>query len=1417
MIAEREQGITHMTLNILGLDIGSISATAVEMTPGRQIVKKVSLHHKGEMKSAVSALLENFSQSRIGAVAATDTTPSLINASRRYDGRISLIHAVKHLHPEIRNVLSVGGEQFALIRFDDEGNYVDTRANTSCAAGTGSFLDQQAGRLNLSGIEELSRIAKESNGHFPEIASRCAVFAKTDLTHAQQEGYSLPEICDGLCHGLAKNIADTVFASRKPETSVLFVGGVALNRAVTFHLETLAGVPFVTDEMALYYGAVGVALELLADGVVSADAVPVSIPEDVVRNETFTKEYHYPSLELRLSEYPDFTSVSSYDLPFEHDGLKSFVEVDIYELPEEKELPVTLGIDIGSTSTKAVVVDGAKRVVAGLYTRTSGRPVDAISGIFEAVEEVEQRLGVTFAWQGAGTTGSGRKFIGRIVGADLALDEITAHARAACELNPAVDTIIEIGGQDAKFTTLKNGMVTSSVMNNVCAAGTGSFIEEQALKLGCDVRAYSQRTMGVRAPMSSDRCTVFMERDINHYLACGFSVDEVLASALHSVRENYLIKVADEGRIGDVIFFQGATAKNKALVAAFEQRLNKKILVSKFCHLTGALGTALTLLDEGAATTTFRGTGLHRQHIVVTSEVCSLCNNRCKISVADVGGEKVAYGFLCGRDYESTSFVSSNKAGFDLLKERRKIYRQEMPGSYRHDEVIGIPAALHLREDLPFWKRFFSLLSIETVTSEGFKSAVKEGKNLTGAEFCAPMTALHGHVSHLVDKADFIFLPYYIENKNPEKGGRRQYCYYTQFSPAVLLASSLGGRARLLTPTLKYIYSGVHTRYQLYLMMKQVTKKPISFFEISTAYNKANEFMQAAEKNLKGLYAKKFAPEENLSAVLLGRPYTVLSSHANNRIPEILAERGVKSFYQDMLPKGDPEKIRPMLDELHWNYAAKILEAAETAAGIHGLYPVFITSFKCAPDSFIIDAFKKVMEANNKPYLILELDEHDSSVGYETRIEAAIRSFRNHYSQAGKRAEAPRDYSLVNPDLTKEVRNKSVVIPNWDSITCRLLAENLRREGFTTYLIKETPATIQKSLKFNTGQCIPVNAIAQGFIECMEENRLDPAHTVLWMSRSELACNIKLYPHFIKSHLKAHGGGMEKAGVFVGELSFIDISIRAGMNSYFAYLLGGLLRKMICRVRPYEVVPGSTDMVAERCMEILCDAMAGYRTKESAVIQITELFSQIEIRAEERIKVAIFGDLYVRDNHVMNQDLIRVIEANGGEAITTPYNEYAKMIAEKYFKKWFAEGKYMNVLSYKPLLAAMNTLERRYLKHFERIIPDVRHTYDDDPEKILAQYSLSMENTGESMDNILKVHYIKKHYPDVGLFVQTSPAFCCASLITESMTDKIEAVTGVPVVCVTYDGTGGNKNRQIIPYLKYPRRAEGAGPVRASA
>jgi predicted CoA-substrate-specific enzyme activase len=296
--------------------------------------------------------------------------------------------------------------------------------------------------------------------------------------------------------------------------------------------------------------------------------------------------------------------------------------------------------------------------------------VEAVQRIFKACDHLMAEKEIVFHIQGCGTTGSGRRIAGKIIGADIEPDEITAHATAAVNLHPDVDTIIEIGGQDAKFTLVKNGQVTSSVMNAVCAAGTGSFIEEQAMRLNCPLSEYAQRAQGIAAPISSDRCTVFMERDINYFFAEGYGKNEILASVLHSVRDNYLTKVANIAQIGERVVFQGATARNRALVAAFEQKLNKPIHVSRYCHLTGALGIALMarqMKEQGALPeSSFRGFNLWKERIPVRQEVCSLCTNHCKITIAEVKGQTLAYGFLCGRDYQTKKRVKSPDR-YDLL------------------------------------------------------------------------------------------------------------------------------------------------------------------------------------------------------------------------------------------------------------------------------------------------------------------------------------------------------------------------------------------------------------------------------------------------------------------------------------------------------------------------------------------------------------------------------------------------------------------------------------------------------------------------------------------------------------------------------------------------------------------------------
>ncbi|ACL06527.1 CoA-substrate-specific enzyme activase [Desulfatibacillum aliphaticivorans] len=1395
----------------LGIDVGSVSVSLALITSGKDVVQTAYGFHHGDAAGCLNKILnDNFDLSVVEAIAATTSTPGFINADARIDNRVATIAGTRLFHPDVRSILIVGAEKFGLIHFDDQGDYSGYKSNTSCAAGTGSFLDQQANRLNLDGIEDLCRVALSNQGAIPKIASRCAVFAKTDLVHAQQEGYSLPEICDGLCMGLAKNIADTlVSGADQLSEPLVFTGGVSRNKAVLGHLESLMGLKITPDATGAY-PAIGAAC-ILADEY--AGSGRSRSMDALIKEKEELKTSYFPPLELKLSTHPDF-SAQAYLYPRSKAKTPDSVEVDAYitDLPEKPSL--TIGLDIGSTSTKAALILPDGRVVGGFYTRTSGRPLNAAQKVFQAVDDFLSQYAPDATIAGAATTGSGRKFIGQIIGADLVLDEITAHARAAVELEPAVDTIIEIGGQDSKFTCLKNGSVVFSTMNTVCAAGTGSFVEEQAQRLGCPLPDYPARAMGSLAPVTSDRCTVFMERDINYFLASGCTQNEMLASTLHSICENYLTKVATASRIGKKIIFTGATAKNKALVAAFEQKLGKQIMVSRYCHLTGALGCALALADAPAQETLFAGLDLYKKDIPVESEVCQLCGNNCKITKAVVNGRTAAFGFLCGRDYDTQKKVDSNTSGFDLFKERKQIHA--FSRSAVQGPVVGIPSALHLFDDVTLWRRFFDLLGIRTITSQNYKTAIKDGKSLCRTDFCAPITALHGHVKHLLDKADYVFLPFYLEQKQNTRKTRRQYCYYTQYAPA--LVESMGSPDRFLSPLVNYLYSSWHVKKELYEAVKRIPGVNAGFMKVSEAYDLAREEKTARQEALAGVYEKQ-ASAADLNVVLLGRPYTILSPAMNKNIPGIFSSMGIRTFYSDMFPAEgkDLSMVRDILDSLHWHYASKILEAAAAVAQTKGAYPVFVTSFRCSPDAFVIDYFKRVMEAFDKPYLVLQLDEHDSAVGYETRIEAAVRSFRTHYEDSREQI------SVLLPPLSApredKVGDKTLVIPNWDPIAMPLVAAALRGRGVDARLLEESEPVIMKSMRHNSGQCVPMNVIAEEFREYVIRHNLDPAQTLLWAPDGKWACNLGVFPLFLKDAINSMGGGLEKAGVYAGNASFLDISMKMPLSVYLCYMLGGFINRAACSIRPYELEKGRTDAVMEKSLSLLAKAFYEGGGEYDAASEVVEWFRNIPVDStESRPKAALMGDVYVVDNHVMNQDLIRVIEAAGGEAVTTPYSSHLKMVASAYFRRWFKEGLYMSAISSKAFFTAAMQIEKKYQRLFSPLLGGVNDNFEDSFEDILPKYGAIKENTGETMDNIVKAWYLKKQYPDLALIVHTSPAFCCPSMVTEALAHRIEKITGVPFVSVTYDGTGGSKNDAIIPYLKYPKtqKAESVRETRRS-
>ena len=609
----------------------------------------------------------------------------------------------------------------------------------------------------------------------------------------------------------------------------------------------------------------------------------------------------------------------------------------------------------------------------------------------------------------------------------------------------------------------------------------------------------------------------------------------------------------------------------------------------------------------------------------------------------------------------------------------------------------------------------------------------------------------------------------------------------------------------------------------------------ISFFDISSAFDAALQFKKNQEENLRKIYFnainttvlsggisgsendrdgrrktgnKTTAGEKKSDILLLGRPYTVLSPSMNKNIPHLFEKLGAKTFFQDMIDDDglDFSPITPLLEAVHWNYAAKILKAAYIAAITPNLYPVYISSFRCSPDSFGIEYFKQIMESFNKPYLILELDEHDSSVGYETRVESAFRAFENHrQTQSVQKLSSGIDF---NPHYLKKIEERTIIFPKWDAYAGALIVSVFKNEGYPALLMEETPQTLKKSMLTNTGQCIPLNAVASAYMHTVEKNGLDPAKCALWLNPSEIACNIKLYPYHINQILQQQAGGFERSRIYIGELSLFDLSFRASTNAYFAYMFGGLLRSVGCKIRPYEKEKGRTDQGLSKALEILCRAFETGDSKEKALDKAMAIFRQIDTVNEIRPKVGIFGDLYVRDNDIMNQGLLHYIEDHGGEVVTTPYYQYLKIIAASYFRKWFKEGKYMSLISNKALLVAMQAMEKKYYRYFEPFLNPSDLAVNDSSDSVLSQYGLVQEHTGESMDNLLKIHHMVSSHPGLSLLVQTTPAFCCPGMITEAMAQRIEKMTGVPVASITYDVSGGNKNRVIIPFLQNARKKD---------
>lgn len=996
----------------LGIDIGSTSVKlAAVLTdsispvslPGffsiRQepysIILSSYRRTKGEALQSALDLLKEFSEQfppyQIASLRTTGTGGKLLaeKLGAAFENEFKAVaKAVGTLYSDVHTVFEMGGDtaKYLLLNPDHRTGavgIVDYEKNGDCAAGTGSFLDQQASRLKYN-VEDVGDIVSTA-GKAATIAGRCSVFAKSDMIHAQQKGFQPPEILKGLCEAVVRNFKSTIVKGRTVVPKVAFVGGVAANQGVAQAMKEVFGLgdnEFFVPECHAWIDAIGAALLAReSNDERKTAAVRVMSQSGSSSDQEFSSSL--PALHTQ-----QVTFLRDRVRPYSFEGKR--LPVEVY-----------LGIDIGSVSTNVVLIDDDNNIIKEIYVYTEARPIEVVN---RCLKEIGEQLGDRVVVKGVGTTGSGRELIGELVGADVVKDEITAHKSGATTISHTlaeanVDTIFEIGGQDSKFISLDDGIVVDFAMNEACAAGTGSFLEEQAERLGISIKGeFSKLAFESRSPIKfGERCTVFMEKDVNSYLQMGAAKADIVSGLAYSIVLNYLNRVVRGRKIGDGIYFQGGTAYNDAVAAAFSIVLGKPIIVPPHNGVIGAIGAAI-LAREHVNTlkshTTFHGYGFENVQYTVRHFICKACSNYCDMQEIRVNDEKTFWGDKCSDKFRKKAKVDKKPVIPDLIKMREEIFKTacepKVNGSSR---TVGIPLCMQFHEQLPFWNKYFTELGFHVVVSETTnKEIVNAGSEATIAEPCFPIKVAHGHVKNLIDKnPDYIFLPNVIDGETKFEAVNSHYCPWSQTLPYIVGHSALrpGLEKKILMPTIHFREGIERVTRELYPLAKRLgISQRANTRAVREAYQAQSEFQRKLQE-LGSRALEMLVADGGLGLILVGRPYNLYDRGMNLNIPSKLRDYyGVNVIPIDFLTLDDID-IAVVNNNMFWDCGRKILQASSFIRDSAHLQLLYITNFKCGPDSYIKHY---VGDASRKPYLTLQFDGHANDAGMMTRCEAYLES-----------------------------------------------------------------------------------------------------------------------------------------------------------------------------------------------------------------------------------------------------------------------------------------------------------------------------------------------------------------------------------------------------------------------------------------
>ncbi|MHC4276522.1 MAG: acyl-CoA dehydratase activase [Planctomycetota bacterium] len=1369
----------------IGLDIGSVSLKVVLVNDKKEILEEHYVRTHGQPLETTLEVLKSVydrtPREEIKGMASTGSGGKLLSeifGIYFVNEVVAQSKATATYHPEVRSIIEIGGQDSKLMLLEhDEAigqiKVTDFAMNTMCAAGTGSFLDQQASRVGVAIEDEFAELALKCETP-PRIAGRCSVFAKSDMIHLQQEATPVHDILAGLCYAMARNFKSAIAKGKEMAKPIAFQGGVAANKGMIKAFEDVLDLEpgeLIIPKHHASLGAVGAVLMLMEKG----------------------EEHGFNGLGALEAYLNDRTS--DIDLLEALQGDNYEIMTECTPLNGQENVEAYVGIDVGSISTNVVVIDKDRNVLARRYLMTAGRPLEAVTkGLFEVGEEVGDKVDV----QGVCTTGSGRYLTGDYIGADVTKNEITAHARAAANACHDVDTIFEIGGQDSKYVRMENGAVVDFAMNKVCAAGTGSFLEEQSERLNLSIKEeFGDKALDSCGGCSmGERCTVFMESDVVHHQQKGAAKDDLVAGLSYSIVLNYLNRVVESRKVGNRILFQGGVAYNRGVKAAFEEVTGKKVIVPEHHDCMGAIGSAIIAMEERDwEKSKFKGFDLRDRRCNIGSFVCRDCSNVCTVKKVEITGEEpLYYGDRCGK-FEDTGKPKKGKGIPRLFREREKALMNSYPKD-KPDKPngmkVGIPRANMFFELYPMWKGFFTELGFEVVPSSPTNpELIKEGVENIAAETCFPIKVAHGHVMDMLDSdVDYMFIPSVVNFPNDSTKLVHSYmCPYVQGLPYMIRSvpkfADNDKKFKVLEPAFHMEWGEEHLKDIFRGIARDIGQ---GGGRVETAIKVALESQQNFYDTLKkrGKEVLDNLKEDDIVLIIVGRSYNSCDEVVSVRIPEKLRELGVLAIPMDMMQL-NIEEIGEEYPHMYWRSGQRIIASAKLIGRDKRLFPLYITNFGCGPDAFIIKYFEK--ELSHKPQLTLEIDEHSADAGIITRCEAYLDSLKNFKKAERYAVEPPITTSLSTGAKT----SRKVFIPYMDDHVYPMAAAMAYCGVDAEALPMPDKESLDIGRKFTSGkECYPSILTTGDIVKKASSKDFDRDGSAFFMATAYGPCRFGQYNRFHRMVLDDLG--MKDVPVITLDQ---DKDYQANMQSlgtnfkklaWQGILLVDYLQRMLRENRPYEINKGQCDAVYNHYLHVGADWTKQGKDLLRVAQKARDAFLDIQVdRSIQKPLIGVIGEVYVRSCAFSNSFVVNRIEALGGEAVLPPFEEWINYIGYCRREDCLRERQWGGYLK-----ELITDLIQRW-QAFRRARPfhgHIRRFYRESPSRHVihkGQKYIHDSFRGEAILSMGRaVEYAEEGADGI---VNMVPFHCMPGTVVNALLERYQKdYDGIPIIKMAFDG-----------------------------